>query len=299
MLVPYFFERFQVDLAHMALRIPDLGQIISCQGIEAETAIISCTHGTVSFCHIKEDCNASFGMSRYQVKLHGDIAKGHLIAIADHTIRFTRSIHKIRAVLDKGFFRMFAVHDRIRFAHINLCAEHIAHKFYAANMIDMAVGKQDPLHISRIKTSFPDGMDQHGGIAAVSGIDQKKSVPGIDQMYTNPAVSYIINISEHTKRLHITLCLLRPVFGHRVLFKFCSFCKIVFIIFYNAHDNPSCAASSLFHQFAHLTYTFRDKICPYRIIQIWLTFMGILSCSVYDLNLVRMTRQCNIYMNLL
>ena len=107
----------------------------------------------------------------------------------------------------------------------------------AANMIDMAVGKQDPLHISRIKTSFPDGMDQHCGITAVSGIDQKKSVPGIDQMYTNPAVSYIINISEHTKRLHITLCLLRPVFGHRILFKFCSFCKIVFIIFNNAHDN--------------------------------------------------------------
>ena len=151
-------------------------------------------------------------MSRYQIKFHLHTAKGKLITIPDLDIRRNELIHKIRAVLHKGLLRMLPVHSRVRSSHINFRAKHLTHKFCAADVVHMAMGKNQPLYIRRIKTGFPDGVDQHGSIFAVPGIDQQKSVSGIDQVYTYPAVTHIIHISEHAKWLHITRILLCPVF---------------------------------------------------------------------------------------
>lgn len=105
------------------------------------------------------------------------------------------------------------------------------------NVVYMTMGKNDPLHILRVKSSLPDRMDQHCRAAAVSGIDQKQPVSGIDQVHTDPAVTHIVDISKHMEWFHITRILLRPVFGHWILFKLHPPLTIILIIFLHAHGN--------------------------------------------------------------
>ena len=56
----------------------------------------------------------------------------------------------------------------------------------------LAVGKDHPFDIGRIKTGFPYGLNQHGCSAAVPPVDQKQPFSCIHQMDTYPVIPYII-----------------------------------------------------------------------------------------------------------
>ena len=188
---------------------------------------------------VKEDRDAAVGVAGHQREAHGGVAEGQHIAFLDLIIRDEQLVQVAVGIVDGRDPGALPEHPGIRLAEVELGAEHLLEEVRAADVVQMAVGVDDPLDVLGVEPGLPDGLHQHIGAAAVAGIDQQQTVAGVDQVDAHPAVAHIPHIAPDAEGMDVAVQRVQPDGAEVGLGQRLAAGSVIFVFLFDGHGSFS------------------------------------------------------------